>query len=158
MDHRIISPKFNPSLPCVQLSHLENPGVLEYGQSDEYLAAVEPGVDGGEGVQPVAVRVARRDVDEDQVGGHQEPHPAGDGGAGYPKAEKDTSHSHTFAYFCQVVLTARGLGWINLDIECLSVSLFRSGWARWWNSQILVNPTQVHKLMGHPVPGTGRFP
>ena len=82
------SPKCNPFLvPCVQLSHLQNPGVLEYGQSDEYLAAVEPGVDGGERVQSVAVRIARCDVDEDQVGGHQEPHPAGYRGAGYPKTE-----------------------------------------------------------------------
>ena len=24
-------------------------------------------------------------------------------------------------------------------------------WARWWNIQIKVNPTQVHEQLGHPV-------
>ena len=76
-------------MPRVQLSHLQYPRVLEYGQRDEYLAAVEPCVDGGESVEPVAVRVSGRDVDEDEIGGHQQSHPARDGGAGDPEAESD---------------------------------------------------------------------
>ena len=76
-------------MPRVQLSHLQYPRVLEYGERDEYLAAVEPCVDGGESVEPVAVRVPGRDVDEDEIGGHQQSHPTRDGGAGDPEAESD---------------------------------------------------------------------
>ena len=27
----------------------------------------------------------------------------------------------------------------------------QGSWARWWNTQSKVNPTQIHEQMGHPV-------
>ena len=54
------------------------------------------------------------------------------------------------------------LGWVDLDFECSRVcqilpglmgirQKWRGSWARWWNTQIKVSPTQVHEQMGHPV-------
>ena len=58
--------------------------------------------------------------------------------------------------------SARGLGWVDLNFECFTVCAVLPGlmgiwqkwldrWARWWNTQIKVNPTQVHGQMGNPV-------
>ena len=54
------------------------------------------------------------------------------------------------------VPSARGLRWVDLHIERSAVSpILADGqlgsWARWWNTQIKANPTQVHEQMGHPV-------
>ena len=57
---------------------------------------------------------------------------------------------------------ARGLGWVDLNFECSTVCpilpRLMGIWqkelgkcARWLSTQINVNPTQVHKQMGHPV-------
>ena len=62
----------------------------------------------------------------------------------------------------QGVPSARGLGWVDLNFECFTSWPILPGlmgiWqkrlgsrARWWNTQIKVNPTQVHEQMGHPV-------
>ena len=61
----------------------------------------------------------------------------------------------------QVDSSARGLGWIDLNFELSVCPILPGGmgiwqkrpgkWARWWNTQIKINPTQVHKQMGHPV-------
>ena len=56
------------------------------------------------------------------------------------------------------------LGWVDLNFDYSTVCLILPGlmgvwqkrlgsWARWWNSQIQVNPTQVRDQMGHPVHG-----
>ena len=62
----------------------------------------------------------------------------------------------------QSVLSAHGLGWFDLNFECSTVCPILPGliriWQRWlgswtrrWNTQINVNPSQVHEQMGHPV-------
>ena len=54
------------------------------------------------------------------------------------------------------------LGWVDLNFDYSTVCLILPGlmgvwqkrlgsWARWWNSQIQVNRTQVRDQMGHPV-------
>ena len=54
------------------------------------------------------------------------------------------------------------LGWVDLNFDYSTVCLILPGlmgvwqkrlgsWARWWNSQIQVNQTQVRDQMGHPV-------
>ena len=54
------------------------------------------------------------------------------------------------------------LGWVDLDFDCPTVCLILLGlvgiwqkwlysWARWWNTQIKVNLTQVHEQVNHPV-------
>ena len=54
------------------------------------------------------------------------------------------------------------LGWVDLNFDYSTVCLILPGlmgvwqkrlgsWARWWNSQIQVNRTQVCDQMGHPV-------
>ena len=54
------------------------------------------------------------------------------------------------------------LGWVDLNFDYSTVCLILPGlmgvwqkrlgsWARWWNSQIQVNRTQVRHQMGHPV-------
>ena len=55
------------------------------------------------------------------------------------------------------------LGWVGLEFSCSTVCPVLLGlmgiwqkrisnWARWWNTQIKVNPTQVLEQMNHPVP------
>ena len=49
-----------------------------------------------------------------------------------------------------------GLTWILSILLSARVCLgwwgfCRSSWTSWWNTQIKVNPTQVHEQMGHPV-------
>ena len=62
----------------------------------------------------------------------------------------------------QGVPSARGLGWVDLSFVCSTVCLILPGlmgiwqkglgcWARWWKTQIKVNPTQVPEQMNHPV-------
>ena len=52
--------------------------------------------------------------------------------------------------------------WVDLDFERSTVCLILLGlmeiwqkrlgkWARWWNTQMKINPTQVHEQMGHPI-------
>ena len=66
------------------------------------------------------------------------------------------------ALLLQGVPSARGLGWVDLDFEYSTVcpilpglmgiwQKWQGSWARWWNTQIKVNPTQVHEQMGIPV-------
>ena len=54
------------------------------------------------------------------------------------------------------------LGWDDLDFECSTVCPILPGlkgiwqkrlgsWARWWNTEIKVNPTQVYEHMGRLV-------
>ena len=54
------------------------------------------------------------------------------------------------------------LGFADFDFECSTVCPTLLGlvgiwqkrlgsWARWWNTEIKVNPTQVYEHMGHPV-------
>ena len=54
------------------------------------------------------------------------------------------------------------LGFVDLDFECSTIFLTLLGlmgiwqkrlgiWARWWNTEIQVNPTQVSAHLGHPV-------
>ena len=54
------------------------------------------------------------------------------------------------------------LGWVDLDFECSTVCPILPGlmgirqmglgkYARWWNTEIQVNPAQVRDQMGHPV-------
>ena len=52
-----------------------------------------------------------------------------------------------------------GLSSVTLSAKfCLGKWEFgRSGWARWWNTQIKVNLTQVHEQMGHPVVSMNNF-
>ena len=46
------------------------------------------------------------------------------------------------------------LGWVDLILSVALSARFCLGcWARWWNTQIKVKPTQVHEQMGHPVDG-----
>ena len=56
------------------------------------------------------------------------------------------------------------LGWVDLNFDYSTVCLILPGlmgvwqkrlgsWARWWNSQIQVNQTQVRDQTGHPVQG-----
>ena len=62
----------------------------------------------------------------------------------------------------QGVPCARRLGFVDLDFECSAVCPTLLGlmgilqgrlgrWARWWNTEIKVNPTQVYEHMGRPV-------
>ena len=57
---------------------------------------------------------------------------------------------------------ARGLGWVEFDFGPSAVSPIRlrmmgiwqkrlGSWAGWWNTQIKVNPTQIHEQMGRPI-------
>ena len=62
----------------------------------------------------------------------------------------------------QGVPCARRLGWYDVDFECSTVCPILRGlmgiwqrrlvnWARWWNPEIKLNPTQVYEHMGRPV-------
>ena len=62
----------------------------------------------------------------------------------------------------QGVSCARGLDWVDLNFERSTVCPILPGlmgirqkrlgrWARWCNTEIKVNPTQVLEQMGHPV-------
>ena len=62
----------------------------------------------------------------------------------------------------QGVLSARGLGWVDLDIECSTfcpiVLVLVAIWPKrlgsstiWWTTQIKVNPTKVNEQIDHPV-------
>ena len=78
---------------------------------------------------------------------------------------KDTSLSASpllISDFLQGVPFARSLGWVDLNFECSIFCPILPGlmgiWqkrlgrrARWWNTQIKVNSTQVHKQMEHPL-------
>ena len=55
------------------------------------------------------------------------------------------------------------LGWVDFYLSCSTfcpvllglMGIWQKGlcnWARWWNTQIKVNPTQVLEQMNHPVP------
>ena len=60
----------------------------------------------------------------------------------------------------ECIPSARGLGWVYLNFLCSTVCPILPGlvgvwewldrWARWWNTQIKVNQTQVHEQKGHP--------
>ena len=87
--------------------------------------------------------------------------------------EENNGNARPINMYCEGLLqgvpTARGLGWVDLNLERSTVCPIlpglmgmaeaadgygRSGWARWWNTHIKVNPTQVYmyKQMGHPDP------
>ena len=62
----------------------------------------------------------------------------------------------------QGIPCARGMGCVDLNFECSTVCPNLPGllgiwqkrlcsWARWWNTQIKVNPTQFYQHMGRPV-------
>ena len=62
----------------------------------------------------------------------------------------------------QGVPCPRKLGFVDLNFECSTVCPTLLGllgiwqkrlgsWARWWNREIKVNPTQVYEDMGRPV-------
>ena len=65
-------------------------------------------------------------------------------------------------YTYRVAHLVANLAWVDLNFDYSTVCLVLPGlmgvwqkrlgsWARWWNSQIQVNPTQVRDQMGHPV-------
>ena len=67
-----------------------------------------------------------------------------------------------FSYEIQGVPSELGLGFVDLGFECSFVCPTLLGlmgiwqkrlgsWARLWNTEIKVNPTQVYEHMGRPV-------
>ena len=65
------------------------------------------------------------------------------------------------SFLIQGVLRELRLGFVDLDFECSTVCPTLLGlmgiwqkrlvsWARWWNTEIKVNPTQVSAHLGHP--------
>ena len=70
----------------------------------------------------------------------------------------ESINCHTY----RVAHLVANLGWVDLNFDYSTVCLILPGlmgvwqkrlgsWARWWNSQIQMNPTQVRDQMGHPV-------
>ena len=69
---------------------------------------------------------------------------------------RKTSCSHDTGWFICPKLTGIGLTLILVVPPsaqfCLVIGQkWQCSWARWWNTQIKVNPTQVHEKMNHPV-------
>ena len=77
------------------------------------------------------------------------------------KSERGRARAYLLAL--QGVPSERRLGFVDFDFECSTVCPTLLGlmgiwqkrlgsWARWWNTEIKVNPTQVSAHLGHPVP------
>ena len=73
---------------------------------------------------------------------------------------EDLGKSLMFMY--RVAHLVANLGWVDLNFDFFTLCLILPGlmgiwqkrlgsWARWWNSQIHVNRTQVQDQMDHPV-------